>query len=77
MLNCSYPLPQTCCAAFRPPGGFCRVSGESPFHHAFPQADRCSTTARGYRFMEVLIDTETDSVSGEDGELSGFKVHEN
>jgi hypothetical protein len=27
--------------------------------------------------MEVLIDTETGSVSGEDGKLSGFKVHKN
>ncbi|MNS45914.1 hypothetical protein D3C72_783940 [compost metagenome] len=54
-----------------------RFSARACFPIPFPQPGRCSTTAQGYRFMEVLIDAETGSVSCVGGKLSGFKVHKN
>ncbi|CUX10018.1 hypothetical protein AGR8A_Cc30172 [Agrobacterium fabrum str. J-07] len=79
MLNCSYPLPQTCCTAFLPIRmGFARGFRQRPRSLVqFPRPSDVSTTAQGYRFMEVLIDTETLPISAAEAKLSGFKVHKN
>jgi hypothetical protein len=57
---------------------FCVDFRQEPhFPTLFLNPPDVSTTAQGYRFMEVLIDTETGPASREGGALSGFKVHKN